>query len=42
MIDAPDAQDYCDIQEKMYNKIKIKIVNGFTADKTKDVITISK
>ena len=42
IIDDADAQDYCDIQEKMYNKIKIKIVDGFTADKTNEVVTVSK
>jgi len=42
VIDDAEVQDYCEIQERMYNKIKIKIVDGFTADKTNEVVTVSK
>tara|TARA_R100000951_G_scaffold72180_2_gene60893 strand:+ start:695 stop:1792 length:1098 start_codon:yes stop_codon:yes gene_type:complete len=42
VIDDAEIQDYCEIEEQMYNKIKIKIVDGFTADKTNKVVTVSK
>jgi hypothetical protein len=42
VIDSAEGQDYCEIQQKMYTKIKIKIVDGFTADKTNEVVTVSK